>query len=185
MTQPLLQPYQVYEITQTRPKSDLYAISDRVLAKDVVAIIQTEGPVHADLLYYRMAKLYGIDRAGSDVRRAVDRALREATRAGDVERRKFFYWPAGMNRAEPRTAGPRTVDQIAPEELQDTVLTVLRAAGPMTGEELVRTTARALGFQRTGASLNAGISAAIDALRGMGYIVAAGGSLAAKETDRT
>jgi hypothetical protein len=180
MTLPLLRPYQVYEIEKPRPKSDLYAISDRVLAQDVVAIVRTEGPVHADLLYYRMAKLYSIDRAGSDVRRAVDRALREATRAGDVERRKFFYWPAGMAAAEPRMAGPRTVDQIAPEELQGTVLTVLRASSPMPGDELVRATARALGFQRTGASLNSGISGAIDALRAAGQIVGDGGGLAAQ-----
>lgn len=180
MTLPLLRPYQVYEIEKPRPKSDLYAISDRVLAKDVVAIVRTEGPLHADLLYYRMAKLYGIDRAGSDVRRAVDRAMREATRAGEVERRKFFYWPAGMAAAEPRVAGPRTVDQIAPEELQGTVLTVLRASGAVPGEELVRATARALGFQRTGASLNSGISAAIDALRAMGQIIESGDGLAAK-----
>jgi hypothetical protein len=177
MTQPVLRPYQVYEIDRPRPKSDLYALSDRVLAKDVVEIVRTEGPVHADLLYYRMAKLYGIDRAGSDVRRAVDRALREATRAGDVVRRKTFYWPAGVERVEPRVAGPRTVGQIAPEELQDTVLLVLRAAGPQPAEELVRAATRALGFQRTGASLNAGISAAIEGLRSAGQVAEQGGTL--------
>lgn len=164
MTNPPLQPYQQYAITRTRPGSDLYALSDRVVAKDVVAIVSTEGPVHADVLYYRMAKLYGIDRAGSEVRRVVDRALREATRTGDVVRRGRFYWPAGRERVDPRQAGPRTIEQIAPEELQDAVLMVLRAHGPLPPDELTRTTARALGFQRTGSSLTAGITAAVEAL---------------------
>jgi hypothetical protein len=179
MIQPLLRPYHVYQIDRPRPKSDLYAISDRVLAQDVVAIVRTEGPIHLDLLYYRMAKLYGIDRAGSDVRRAVDRALREATRAGDVARRRAFLWPPDTARVEPRVAGPRTVDQIAPEELQDTVLAVLRAAAPLPAEELVRATARALGFQRTGASLQAGISGGIDALRAAGQVAERDGALVA------
>ena len=164
MTSPPLRPYEQYVITRTRPSSDLYAISDRVLAKDVVAIVGAEGPIHADLLYYRMAKLHGIDRAGSEVRRVVDRALREATRTGEVIRRGRFYWPAGLERVEPRQAGPRTVDQIAPEELHDAVLLVLRAHGPLPAAELTRATARALGFQRTGSSLNAGITTAIEAL---------------------
>lgn len=164
MTTPTLRPYEQYKITSTRPSSDLYAISDRVLAKDVVAIVQTEGPLHADLLYYRMAKLYGIERAGGEVRRVVDRALREATRTGEVVRHGRFYWPAGLERVAPRLAGPRTVDQIAPEELHDTVLLVLTAQGPLSQDDLVRATARALGFQRTGSSLGAGITATIEAL---------------------
>ncbi|MFN8557159.1 MAG: hypothetical protein U0531_07330 [Dehalococcoidia bacterium] len=80
----------------------------------------------ADLLYHRMARLYGIERAGGEVRRVVDRALREATRA-DVIRRGRFYWPAGVDRVEPRLAGPRTVDHVAPEELRATVLLVAAA----------------------------------------------------------
>ena len=164
MTNPLLRPYAPYPITQTRPSSDLYALSDRLVAKDVTNIVAAEGPIHADLLYYRMAKLYSIERAGGEVRRVVDRALREATRTGDVVRRGRFYWPKGIERVEPRQAGPRTVDQIVPEELRDILLLVLRTHGPLTAPDLVRATSRALGFQRTGASLNAGISAAIEAL---------------------
>jgi hypothetical protein len=170
MTTPTLRPYEQYQITRTRPSSDLYAISDRVLAQDVVEIVGIEGPIHADLLYYRMAKLHGIERAGSEVRRVVDRALREATRTGDVVRRGRFYWPRGLERVEPRLAGPRSVDQIVPDELQDVVLLALRSAGPLPPVDLVRATSRALGFQRTGASLNAGITAAIEALAAAGRI---------------
>jgi len=164
MTSLSLRPYEQYEITGARPSSDLYALSDRLVARDIVAIVQIEGPIHADLLYYRMAKLYSIERAGGEVRRVVDRALREATRAGDVVRRGRFYWPKGLEEVAPRLAGPRAVEQIAPEEMSATLLAVLHTGGPLATAELVRATSRALGFQRTGASLNAGITAAIDAL---------------------
>ncbi len=180
MTEPLLRPYRTFVVERPRPQSDLYALSDRLIARDVVAVVQTEGPLHADLLYQRLAKLYGIERAGSEVRRVVDRALREATRTGDVVRRGRFYWPREVERVTPRVAGPRTVDQIAPEELQEAVLLVLRALGPQPRAELVRAVARALGFQRTGSSLTAGIGAALDALLAAGRAVGTGnGAVAA------
>lgn len=168
MPNPTLQPYVSYQVERPRPSSDLYNLSDRLVAQDVTAIVATEGPIHADLLYYRMAKLYSIERAGSEVRRVVDRALREATRTGDVVRHGRFYWPKGMDAATPRLAGPRTIEQIAAPELHDTLLLVLRAQGPLSKADLVRATSRTLGFQRTGASLNAGINAAIDALLSSG-----------------
>ncbi len=179
MTEPLLRPYHTFVVERPRPHSDLYALSDRLIAQDVVAVVQTEGPLHADLLYQRIAKLYGIERAGSEVRRVVDRALREATRTGDVVRRGRFYWPKGVERVEPRAAGPRTVAQIAPEELQEAVLWVLRTFGPQPRAELIRAVARALGFQRTGSSLTAGIGAAVDALLAAGRAVGAGNGVVA------
>lgn len=109
MTEPLLRPYRPFVIDRPRPQSDLYALRARLIAQDVVAVVRAEGPRHADLLYQRVAKLYGIERAGSEVRRVVDRALREATRTGDVMCRGRFYWPKGLEWVEPRTAGPRSV----------------------------------------------------------------------------
>lgn len=173
-----LRPYPVFDTSVTRPSSDLYAISDRILAQDVVAIVRLEGPLHADLLYQRMAKLYSIDRAGSEVRRVVDRALREATRAGDVLRHGRFYWPKELERVEPRLAGPRSVEHLAPEELRDVLLYHLTKSGQMTREELTRATARSFGYQRTGSSLNAGIGAAIDALVAAGAARALGMTVA-------
>lgn len=177
MSAPVLRPYEEYPVTNPRPNSDLYAISDRILARDVVAVVTTEGPIHADLLYQRMAKLYSIDRAGSEVRRVVDRALREATRTGEVVRRVRFYWPGGVERVAPRLAGPRSADHIAPEELHDTVLLVLGGLGTAPRDELVRATARALGFQRTGSALNAAIGAAIDTLLTGGRLRESSGAL--------
>jgi hypothetical protein len=179
MTEPLLRPYRPFVIDRPRPQSDLYALSDRLIAQDVVAVVRAEGPLHADLLYQRVAKLYSVERAGSEVRRVVDRALREATRTGDVTRRGRFYWPKGLERVEPRTAGPRSVAQIAPEELQEAVVLVLRALGPRPREELIRAVARALGFQRTGSSLTAGIGAAVDALLASGRAVDGGDGIMA------
>lgn len=164
MVSTALRPYQEYVIDRPRPNSDLYALSDRLIAQDIVAIVTTEGPIHADLLYQRMAKLYSIERAGSEVRRVVDRALREATRTGAVVRQRTFFWPGGVERVEPRLAGPRTVDWIAPRELQDTIVLVLQAQGPSERADLIRATSRTLGFQRTGSSLTAGIGATIDTL---------------------
>ncbi len=176
----MLQPYTAFVIERPRPSSDLYALSDRLIAQDVTAITATEGPIHADMLYQRMAKLYGIERAGSEVRRVVDRALREATRAGDVVRRGRFYWPRGVERIAPREAGPRTIDHIAPEELQDAVLLALRESGPLDHAAAIRATSRALGFQRTGSALQSGISATIDALLAAGRVQGAGGLLQAE-----
>jgi hypothetical protein len=179
MTGPSLRPYEEYAIERPRPNSDLYALSDRLIARDVIDIVRTEGPIHADLLYQRMAKLYSIERAGSEVRRVVDRALREATRTGEVVRRKTFYWQGGVEHVEPRLAGPRTVEWIAPEELQDIVLRVLRAGGPAERSDLIRATSRTLGFQRTGRSLTAGIGATVDALIHEGRIGQRDGRLVA------
>src|SRR5581483_804320 len=102
--------------------------------------------------------------------RVVDRALREATRTGEVVRRQRFYWPGGVQRVTPRLAGPRAADQIAPEELHDTIMMVLIGLGTAGRDDLIRATARALGFQRTGSSLTAAIGAGIDDLAVAGRI---------------
>lgn len=178
MPLPQLRTYREFPIERPRPNSDLYALSDRLIAEDVVAIVGIEGPIHGDLLYQRMAKLYSIERAGSEVRRVVDRALREATRTGSVVRRGKFYWAGGAEQIEPRLAGPRNIEQIDPRELGDVIVQVLAGDGPQVRMDLIRATARALGFQRTGSSLTTGINAMIDTLIADGRVHQRDGKLA-------
>src|SRR5208283_1025635 len=67
-------------VIQSRRKAEL--------AATVTAIVETEGPIHEDLLCMRLKEICGVDRAGSNIQSNITDAIYLAIRDHSVERRQ-------------------------------------------------------------------------------------------------
>lgn len=149
----------------------------RELARIVAAIVEVEGPIHAEEVARRVASLFGAQRAGTRIVAATDQALRIAGQAGavGVDPEGFLATRAQM-RTPPvrdRSAAPPSLqraDRIAASEIRAAALRALAENGGLAREECVTAIVRLLGFQRTGPDLRARVEAVISAAIGEGRL---------------
>ncbi len=133
----------------------------------VTKIVEIEGPVHLEEAARRVAAAFGKSKAGTRIRMATDRALRQAGRRKALLAEGKF-WMTEKQRLKPpvrdRSAAPvatRNPEYLPTAEIKAAAADVERQNGRMTHKELVREIARLLGFQRTGSDLRAQIAAAL------------------------
>jgi hypothetical protein len=140
------------------------------LAQAVVAVVETEAPLHVADLTARVAGLWGT-RAGSRIAARIAEACTAAERDGRVQRRGDFLWsPSGRCVVRSRAGTRIPADRIAPEEYEAAVLAVLAGGHGFARPQLVTEVRALLGFGRTGPALDEAIGAAIDALLADGTV---------------
>lgn len=121
------------------------------VAAVIAEIIGAEAPMHADDLASRTAAAWGVARVGSRISAKVHEALRAAVRGGAVVERGDFLWSPALAQFGAQVpvrsrAGTRiTGDRVPPEEVQEAIRLVLRAAGGMTRDELLSEVRQVLG----------------------------------------
>ena len=151
--------------------------SSATVAGLVEQVATLEGPVHEDRVIRGVAKCFGIGRAGAQVRSDILTAMRYAAANGRVSRRGKFLWPRGMVEAPLRESGPRSIQEIAPEELAACLLGQVQAAFALSRSDLVTAVAREFGFDRTGSHVSAGITGVVDQLVADGTLLDVGGQI--------
>ncbi|MBP9826210.1 MAG: DUF3320 domain-containing protein [Thermoanaerobaculia bacterium] len=157
-----------YRVTEGEPqwigRSLLEAYSLEVDVT-VTRVVETESPIHLDLLATRVASLWG-SRAGSRIVDCIRTSIGRCATQGKVEVRGEFAWApqrAAVARSRAEVVNP-PAEHIAPEEYREAVLQVLRGGATLAREQLVAEVRTLLGFSRTGARLERQIAAAIDGL---------------------
>lgn len=139
-------------------------------AEVVCAVVQVEGPVHADVVTRRYAAAHGKSRAGSRIRRRVDEGLARARKSGRLLNRGEFWGTAKQFANAPvrdRGGAPPPADEarcIPPEEIIACARLIEKECGRIGTEELIRVIARTMGFGRTGPDLEIAIRKALDRL---------------------
>lgn len=137
-------------------------------AEVVCAVVQAEGPVHADVVTRRYAAAHDKSRAGSRIRRRVDEALARAKKSGRLLNRGEFWGTEEQFADAPvrdRGEAPPPADEarcIPPDEIVACARLIEKECGGVETEELIRVIARTLGFGRTGADLEIVIRKALD-----------------------
>ena len=128
-------------------------------------VAEVEAPLHFDALVFRVARAWGFGRAGELVAGKIHLALQHHPA---LELRGSFVWKRGQNAAPFRVPlpgnAPRPIEQISPEEIADAMLFSVREAVGLERDDLVRQTARTLGFSRTGAQITASIQRVLETL---------------------
>ena len=158
-------PYREASLGQRR--GNLADASILAVAEAVVTCVQTEGPIHQELLTRRLAAAWGHARAGSKIAARVQAAVNSALRQGTIRRVGDFLWMAGDTVVVPR--GPtelgnvREIAHIAPEELAKAAELALGRSLSLSEDELVAETARTLGYARVGPDINRILRAVIAA----------------------
>jgi very-short-patch-repair endonuclease len=139
----------------------------------IADIVRVESPIHRDEALRVLASLF-LTRASKRTQEAFISGLWAAARSGAVIERGEFLWASDTESVRVRYRGegcPVTKPEfIAPEELQAAVKLVLASEFGLAREALLGSTARLLGFNRTGANLSAAIDVAVEALMRSGAI---------------
>lgn len=126
------------------------------LSRRIMWVMEREHPIHKEELYRRLAAVFGNAKATAPVRRTVDDCIVRRLSA-EIEERGDFYYLKGAAisaRAPGAYDEPRSIDHIAPEELQDAMTKILDFAYGLTPKALIGETARQLGYARTGPRIN-------------------------------
>jgi hypothetical protein len=156
---PICVAYQVADFTV--PFTDLWETPAPQVMQAVVQCIETEGPIHKDLLQRRLATLWGYQRAGSRIARRIDEATDLGVRRGLIRKQGSFLWPATERELKPRGESDsgelRVIAHVPEEEIAIVLQAVLARAMSLGPEELVQQTARVLGYQRAGQDIRARI----------------------------
>lgn len=128
------------------------------IRKQIETAVTKEGPVSFDLLCRRITAAWGLGRAGSRITDRIRTLSRSLSLVRTRSDERTFLWPTGMQPEgyrEFRTNGlspdsQRDAIDLPPEEVANAMLVVLRAHISLTEEALIRETARAFGYQKTG-----------------------------------
>lgn len=137
-----------------RRRNDFYDNDNSDIREDILRVVDHEGPIHEELIVQRVARMYRLQRVGSTVDQTIRREISSLARSSRISRKGKFLWPPGNHSAQPRRAsngqGPRPIQYVAPEELEEAAMLVLRITRGVMKHELIPEMARVLGYARTG-----------------------------------
>lgn len=123
------------------------------LADTISKIVRAEGPIHYDVLVERLKELHDVQKAGSNIRSNIDRALQHAQRNRIVAREPHskFYFPPDHRPEDFRIATEtmkRPIEHIAPSEIAQAMLFLVEDQFSVVEESAPSAIARLFGIER-------------------------------------
>jgi very-short-patch-repair endonuclease len=138
------------------------------MAAYVVKIVELEGPIHFDEIIARVRGLWGLARAGSRIRAAVERAVRVATDRGLIEGGPFYQLPnqkvIARDRSAVTSATLRKPEMLPPAEIDAAIIQIVGDNFGARREEIVMAVSRLLGYAATSAQLRFVLIAGVERL---------------------
>lgn len=134
-----------------------YEFSSRPeIRRQLLEVLNAEGPIADAALFRRIARAWGLSRTGKRIEellRSLIPSNLNTTRAGDI----CFYWPEGIHPAQwdgfrvagSEAASRRPVEEISLEELGNLAVFILTEHGSTSFEDLARSICRLQGVART------------------------------------
>lgn len=151
-------PYQKanFSVNESIPPHEVPTIR---LADYVARVVEIEGPVHADEVARRIATIFNKGRTGRRIQEATQAALKRAQSVANLRHEGAFWFTDAQAMDVPvRDRSAETVpttkaDYLSPREICAAAAHIKRESGVVPEDELVRSIARLLGFQRLGQDL--------------------------------
>lgn len=144
----------------------------------VARVVELEGPIHLDEIVARIRILWGLARAGSRIRAAVERAVLTAAQQRLVEGGPFYAKPGHQvvvrHRTQVQSATLRKPEMLPPAEIDAAVVRIIKANYGASRAELVQALSRCFGFTSTSAQLRGVLEAGIDRLLAAGTLALQG-----------
>ena len=149
--------FEKYRISDPMEAPDLPGAGiRRKLAEKIMYVMNTEAPIHKELLYRRLAPVFGNKKVTVLVKRSLDDCI-SGMLAGEITERGDFLYLTGQTdgririRARVPAEGqePRPIDQISPEEIRDAVYEIIKFAFGLSIEDVIAETSRTFGYART------------------------------------
>lgn len=155
----------------------------RNVARRIMWVLEHEQPIHKELLYKRLAEVFGREKATEPVRRAVNAAIDHYLRMKIIERDSFLYLRDTEIQARiPETEDDiRVIDYICIEEIQDAMKKIVEFALGLSEADLFSETARTFKFARTGAKIREAFTKAFEDLMTSGQLYRSSGKIYRRE----
>lgn len=156
------------------------------LADYVEQIVDVEGPIHVDEITARIRILWGLGRAGSRIRGAVQRAVQMTVKRGTLVGGPFYSRPGqsivARDRSNVSSPTLRRPDMLPPDEIEHAMLEIVNVNFGAGREDLIQATSRAFGFAATSSQLRAVLVSALDQLVAKERLIEQGGLLVEPRT---
>lgn len=157
----------------------------RILSKQLIEIVDNEGPIHVDNASHRLAQAWGLHRVGHRMSEAASVAIRIALKSNQIDRTDDFLYPKKDWRSRLRVRKPepndrdtfRNLTQIPPEEIELAFTKILQEALSIPRETLTIQTARMLGIDRVSSEAQQSMDQALERLISKGGIIEREGRL--------
>ncbi|MCD8020647.1 MAG: AAA domain-containing protein, partial [Clostridiales bacterium] len=124
------------------------------LTRRIMYVLEHEQPIHIELLYKRLATVFGRKKATEPVKRTVNDCMNKCMSEQVIQKNNFIYLKnAGEIRARAQSGEERPMEYICPEEIQDAMRSIVTFAYGIEKEALLMETARVFGFTRRGTKI--------------------------------
>jgi very-short-patch-repair endonuclease/phenylpyruvate tautomerase PptA (4-oxalocrotonate tautomerase family) len=144
------------------------------MMKHVVRVVSVEGPIHESEIVVRIRSAWGLMRAGSRIREAVQAAIKAAKRKGDIAGGPFYLVPdqavVVRNRSDVESNTLRKPEILPPEEVRVAIAEVVEGNYGAERDQLVQAVARLFGFGSTSAQLREVVETALTDLLDTGHL---------------
>jgi len=177
------------EAALPRPyQTELHETPTGLLADLVYQIVQIEGPVHSDEIVVRLRSIWGLQRSGPRIQLAAERAIQAAIQTQKVVIEEQILSipgsrPVVRDRSQVSSPGLRRPELLPSQEIQASVLELVKASFGATQDEILRVVSRRFGYASTGAQLRVTILKAIAALESRSTIEKQGELLIVRQPD--
>jgi len=144
------------------------------MMKHVVRVVAVEGPIHESEIVVRIRSAWGLARAGSRIRDAVQTAIKASKRKGDIAGGPFYVVPKQTiivrSRGDVESQTLRRPEILPPEEVMIAIVQVVEDNYGAERDQLVQAVARLFGFGATSAQLREVVEGALTELLDSGRL---------------
>lgn len=163
------QSYQSFSIKPYGKPENFYEPDSRGKIRSLmINIIETEAPVSRKILFKKVLSAWGITRSGNKVESILDTVVTFIDKTETLDNGNIFYWKKNQNpneysvfRVDEQSDFKRSIDDISSYEILNAVIEVLSEQISMHTDDLVRETAKKLGYSRTGTLINSTVKNAV------------------------
>lgn len=164
----LSQPYQMASFDVDTSK-EIHQLTLKKLAKILVKIVEIESPIHQEEIARRVTQLWNLQRTGSRIQNAVNKALDHLQRSSKIAMEGEFYSRNDQEDVPIRNRqdcdnGLRKPDRIPPAEIRRAILLIVERNIGVEWEATIVEVARLFGFRSTSSQLRQVIESQINAL---------------------
>lgn len=126
-------------------------------------IIKIEAPISKSLLFRKVMKLWNTARAGNKLNNYLSEIADSLSSSFKTQAWQEFYWnatnqPDSISSYRDNSIEKRSIEDIAPEEISVAIMEIMEVNLSLEKEDLIRLVARAFGFQKVGAQIEAVIN---------------------------
>lgn len=131
-------------------------------------IIEAEAPISRKALFKKVLSAWGITRSGNKVEAILDNAITFVEKSETYENGSIFYWKKDQNpreysiyRVDECSDLKRSIDDISSYEILNASIEVLNEQISLSSDDLVKETAKKLGFSRSGTLIDTTVRNAV------------------------